>query len=262
MALALRLRSRVSSACGSEMSPFSGDEMVRLSITDVADGGSQATSYRARFDYAGDRYGLGVEHLMVEPRFAPAVGYTRREDFRRDLATLRFSPRLTGNRYVRRLNWQGTFDYVTDAAVTTLANRSIDGSFGIEFHSGDQATVQYIDEYERIPQAFRIAPGVTIPVGGYRNHNFTAAYTLANQRLVAGRVAVSTGDLYGGTRREASYTGRIAPAAQFAIEPGVSLAWVELPFGDFSARLLTSRFSYTPTARLFVSSLVPLHVLA
>ena len=134
-----------------------------------------------------------VEHLMVGPQFAPAVGYTRREDFRRDLATVRFSPRLTGNRYMRKLTWQGTFDYVTDAAVTTLANRSIDGSFGIEFHSGDQATVQYVDDYELIPQAFRIAPGVTIPAGGYRNHTLTGSYSLANQRLVAGRVAVSTG---------------------------------------------------------------------
>jgi hypothetical protein len=249
---------------------FGADASIRVSAnttvlgyyarTDVANGGSPATSYRARFDYAGDRYGLGVEHLMVEPRFAPAVGYTRREDFRRNLATLRFSPRLSGNRYLRRLISQGTFDYVTDAAITTIANRTIDGSFGIEFHSGDQASVQFVDDYERIPQAFRIAPGVTIPVGGYRNHNVTASYSLANQRLIAGRLTVSTGDLYGGRRREASYSGRIAPAPQFAIEPGVSLAWIELPYGNFSARLLTSRFSYTPTARLFVSSLVQLNV--
>ena len=33
-----------------------------------------------------------------------------------------------------------------------------------------------------------------------------------------------------------------------------------LPFGTFSARLLTSRFSYTPTTRVFVSSLVQFNV--
>ena len=40
------------------------------------------------------------------------------------------------------------------------------------------------------------------------------------------------------------------------MEPSISLAWVDLPVGDFSARLFTSRFTYTPTTRLFVSSLI------
>ncbi len=224
--------------------------------TDVDGDNSQASSYRARVDYAGDRYGLAGEHLMVGRLFAPAVGYTRRDDFRRDLATARFSPRLKSNRHMRKLTWQGTLDYVTDAAVTTVENRSIDGSFGIEFHSGDQATVQYVDEYERIPQNFRISPGVTVPAGGYQNHNLSASYSLANQHIVAGRVTVSSGAFYNGTRHEASYSGRVALAPQFAIEPGVSLAWVDLPYGDFSARLLAGRFTYTPTTRLFVSSLI------
>ena len=193
---------------------------------------------------------------MVGPRFAPQVGYARRDDFRRDLATARFSPRLKGNRYMRKLTWQSTFGYDTDADVTRVENRSLEGSFGIEFHSGDQASVQYVDEYERIPQNFRIAPGVTVPAGGYQNRNVSASYSLANQRPVAGRVTVSSGALYNGTRHEASYSGRVALAPQFAIEPSLSLAWVDLPYGDFSARLLAGRFTYTPTTRLFVSSLI------
>ena len=78
--------------------------------TDVAGSASQAASYRARFDYAGDRYGLAGEHLLVAPAFAPAVGYARRENFRRDLASARFSPRLKNNRAMRKLTWQGTLD--------------------------------------------------------------------------------------------------------------------------------------------------------
>jgi hypothetical protein len=224
--------------------------------TDTAAGGTKASSYRARFEYAGDRYGLAAEHLMVGPRFEPAVGYARRDDFRRDLATVRFSPRLRNNRTMRKLTWQSTLDYVTDADVTTLENRSVDGSFGIEFHSGDQASVQYVDEFERLPSAFRIAPGVTVPQGGYQHRTVIGSYTLANQRTVAGRMTVTSGAFYNGTRREASYSGRVALVPQFAVEPAVSLAWVDLPYGDFSARLLTGRFTYTPTTRLFVSSLI------
>jgi hypothetical protein len=35
---------------------------------------------------------------------------------------------------------------------------------------------------------------------------------------------------------------------------------VRLPYGDFDARLLTSRITYTPTTRLFVSSLMQYNV--
>jgi hypothetical protein len=43
---------------------------------------------------------------------------------------------------------------------------------------------------------------------------------------------------------------------QFAFEPSLSLNWVDLPFGEFSATLLSSRFIFTPTPRMGVSSLI------
>lgn len=215
-----------------------------------------ANSYRASFEYAGDRYGLGVERLLVGRGFDPSLGYTRRTDFRRDVASLRFSPRLRNNRWMRKLTWQGSWAYYTDAGVTQVQNRALEGSFGIEFHSGDQAFVSVTDEYELLPQDFTIAPGVRVPQGGYSADTFRASYTFANQRRFAGRFATAVGDFYDGTRREASYSGRVAVVPQFAMEPGISLSWVEIPYGDFAARLLTNRFTYTPTARLQVSSLV------
>jgi len=228
--------------------------------TDVPGSTAEATSYRGRFEYAGDRYGLIAEHLMVGAGFVPEVGYTRRENFRRETGSARFSPRLRNNRYMRKLTWQGTFTYDTDADVTRVENRSIDGGFGIEFHSGDTAAVQYTGEYELLPQNFRIAPGVIVPQGGYDNKTIGANYSLASNRLVAGRVALSGGPFYDGTRTETSYSGRISVMPQFALEPSISLAWVRLPYGDFNARLIASRFTYTPTTRLFVSSLIQFNV--
>jgi hypothetical protein len=228
--------------------------------TDVPRSDAQATSYRGRFEYAGDRYGLAAEHLDVGAGFVPEVGYTRRENFRRNTGSARFSPRLRRNPYMRKLTWQGTFTYDTDADVTRVENRTIDAGFGIEFHSGDTTAIQYLGEYELLPQNFRIAPGVIVPQGGYDNKTIAANYSLANNHPVAGRFAVSAGPFYDGTRREASYSGRVAFLPQFAVEPSVSLAWVRLPYGDFNARLIASRFTYTPTTRLFVSSLIQFNV--
>ena len=228
--------------------------------TDIAGQSSQAASYRARYEYAGDRYGIVAEHLLVDPDFAPEVGYTRREDFRRETGTVRFSPRLKRSKTMRKLTAQSTFTYDTNAAVSEVQNRSVDSSFGIEFHSGDTATVEYIGEYELLPTAFRIAPRVTVPQGGYDNKTLSAVYSLANNRALAGRVSAATAAFYDGHRYDASYSGRIAFLPQLASEPSISLSWVRLPYGDFDARLVANRITYTPTTRLFVSSLIQYNV--
>ena len=63
------------------------------------------TSYRGHLDYAGDRYGVQLEHLLIGPDFRPEVGFVRRRDMRRSFAELRFSPRpasIRGGAALRR----------------------------------------------------------------------------------------------------------------------------------------------------------------
>ncbi|MGE3520176.1 MAG: DUF5916 domain-containing protein [Vicinamibacterales bacterium] len=220
--------------------------------------GTDATrsSFRGRFEHLGDRYGVAVEHLGVDRGFEPSVGYTRRTDFRRSTAYARFSPRPRDSRLVRKLTWEGTFTYYTDAARTQVQNRSVDANFNVEFHSGDQAEVRYTHEYELLPVDFAIASGVTVAAGGYQSRSVRGTYWLNNRRRFAGRLRWRTGSFYDGTRQEASYTGRVSIAPRFALEPGISLSWVDLPAGAFTARLLTNRFMFTPTPRMQVSSLV------
>jgi hypothetical protein len=213
-------------------------------------------SYRGLFDYAGDRYGLSAEHVLVGQGFEPAVGFLRRENFRRTSASARFSPRLRAHRQIRKLTWQTSLDYITDAKVSRLENRSIEGSFGIEFHSGDSTSIAYVRDYELLPNRFAIAPEVIVPTGGYRSGTLSVSHTLAQQRRVSGTLSAGTGSFYDGTKREASYSGRIGVTAQFAVEPGVTINWVRLPYGDFTTRLISNRSIFTPTPRMLLSSLV------
>jgi hypothetical protein len=45
-----------------------------------------------------------------------------------------------------------------------------------------------------------------------------------------------------------------------SVEPSVSLNWVDLPWGDFTARLVSTRLTVTPTPRMLLSSLVQYNV--
>ena len=62
--------------------------------------------------------------------------------------------------------------------------------------------------------------------------------------------------MYNGSKSEVTYSGRWGVVPQFSMEPGVTIDWVSLPYGDFTAKLLNSRFTLTPSARMLVSSLI------
>jgi hypothetical protein len=214
------------------------------------------SSYRGTFDYAGDRYGLSGEHLLIGERFDAQTGYVRRTDFRRTFGEGRFSPRPGRRNLVRKYNFIGSVDYVTNARASEVQNRQVRGQFQTDFQNSDVFTLEYTRDYELVPRSFLISPGVVVPAAGYSSQNLRTNYSLGQQRLLSGRVAVGYGSFYGGRRTEVSYNGRIGIVPQFAFEPSLSLNRVDLPVGSFSATLLSSRFIVTPTPRLSVSSLI------
>jgi hypothetical protein len=212
-------------------------------------------SYRGRFAYGGDRYGLSLDRIVVEGNFNPEVGFVRRTDFALNSVNARFSPRLRRGGAIRQLTWQANLEYITDAAADVLEDRTQSGQFGVEFNTSDQVQVTVDRVYERLPADFTISPGVVVPQGGYSTHTLSANYTLAQQRKVSGRISGSRGSFYGGTRTSAGYSGRLAVNAHVGIEPNITLNWVTLPYGDFTARLVGVRLAIAPTARLGFSGL-------
>ena len=221
---------------------------------------TDGASYRGRFDYTNDRYGLAAEHMLIDAGFNPEMGFTRRTDVRRSFAQARFSPRPRRSHVVRKLTWQASLDYLTDAKAAQVQAKEQNALFRLDLQNSDNAQLEYSREYEFLPARFTVSPGVVVPAGGYRSETTRASYTMGQQRRVSGRFSVASGTLYAGTRREATYSGRWGVLPQFSIEPSLSLVRAELPYGDFNARLVSSRFTVTPSARMLLSSLVQFNV--
>jgi uncharacterized protein DUF5916 len=225
--------------------------------TETSGAAGDQSSYRGRFDYAGDRYGLQIEHLLVGDKFNPEIGFMRRTDFRRSSIGARFSPRPKSNRLIRRLDWEAGYDYITDSRRTRVENRQLSGTFQVDFENSDQWTLDYLHDFEYLPRSFEIATGIIVPIGGYDYDTVRMTYELGQQRSVSGRLSVATGTFYDGHKREANFTsGRVALTARVSIEPGVTMNWIDLPQGRFTNRLLTARGIFTPSPRMLISSLV------
>ena len=210
-------------------------------------------SYRGRFVYGGDKYGLDIDHLKVGDAFNPEVGFVARRDFRRTFALARFSPRppIPG---VRKLTWDARLDYIERASDRTLQTRTEAGSFRIEFDSGDLLTADFERTEDRPERAFDLPGGITIRPGVYDYEQATVSYSLGNTRKLTGVLSANTGSFYGGDQDTVSYTGRVDLTHQLAVEPRVSLT--RLTFGDrrITTGLVSARTNFSMTPRMFVTA--------
>ncbi len=223
--------------------------------------GSDDVSYRAHLNYAGDRYGVELERLVVGTHFNPEVGFMRRLDFGRNLGAFRFSPRPRSIAAIRRFVWEGRFDSFRSRA-GRLDTELLQGKFGVELENSDVLMADYIRSNEYVDRVYDVA-GVDVGVGGYRFQDIMLTYELGQQRRFSGLVTAQHGGFFGGKkttigfgRRTGLSGGRLAITPRVSFEPGMSLNWIELPAGEVTTTLLTTRTTYTPTPFLFVSALV------
>ena len=221
----------------------------------------QDTSYQGAFRYNGDRYGMTAEHLFVDAEFAPAVGFVRRDDFRKSRGSVRFSPRPRGIKAVRKFTWEGFYDYISDA-VGVVETREAQGRFETEFENSDTIEVSFTDTYDLLKGPFAIAPDVTIPVGAYDFRNARTSLRLGPQRRLSGIVFAEHGTFYGGTKTavgfggRGSFSGRVEVTPQFSFQPGLSFNWIDLTQGSFLTQLVTTHATYTINPKTFVSTLI------
>jgi hypothetical protein len=212
-------------------------------------------SYRAQLDYAGDRYGVLVERLVVDREFNPDIGYVRRRDIRLSQAQLRFSPRPRASRIVRRLSYSANLAY-TENAAGRVETRDWRGEFGLDFQNSDSLSVSYGGAYEFLPISPRIL-GITIPSGGYDAATTRAAFNFGRQRRVSGNVSVEHGEFYGGNKTTVNISqGRVNLTPQVSVEPTYQGNWVDVPFGASTTHLAGTRVTYTVTPTMFMSALV------
>jgi hypothetical protein len=214
------------------------------------------TSYRAQLDYNADRYGLQLEHLLVNDGFSPEVGFLRRDDMRRSFASARFSPRPRRAGAVRRYSSTASLTYIENLA-RRVDYRDATLDVGVEFQTGDRFGIAASRGLEFIPAPFRVGNQVTIPVGAYDFDLAKLSYNVSQQRRLAGNVSVEHGAFYGGHRTALTVSrGRLNLSSRLSAEPSYSVNWIDVPQSAFTTHLLGSRVTYSISPLMFGSALV------
>jgi hypothetical protein len=218
--------------------------------------GKDTSSYRADAEYTADRYGLQLERLVVGAGFDPGIGYVHRQDLHKTYALARFSPRPQHSALVRKISYTGASTYITNGS-GQVVTKDLSAQFSLLFQNSDQFLVNYDQLYDLLTQPFAIAPGVTVPTGGYDYGNLQVGYNFGQQWIVSGNLLAEYGTFYTGHKTAISFSKtRINLQARLYVEPTVSLNRVDLAQGSFTTRLIGSRVTYTATPLMFVSALV------
>ncbi|MEQ1910676.1 MAG: DUF5916 domain-containing protein [Vicinamibacterales bacterium] len=213
-------------------------------------------SYRGQLDYTADRYTLQLERLAIGDHFNPETGFVRRDDMRKNAALFKFSPRLSGSKIIRKLNYQGSLNYVENGR-GHLESREQAAEFAINFVNNDILAVNAARTYEFLPQPFAIARGVTLPVGGYAFDNIKINYNMSQQRPRAANITVERGTFYNGRKMTLSIArGRAQVTPRLSMEPTYSFNKVSLVQGRFTTHLAGSRVTFAMTPLMFASALV------
>ena len=154
-------------------------------------------SYQTAFTYNGDRYALGIDHLLVDDNFNPEIGFLRRDDFRRTFVQAQFSPRPASIDAVRQFTWGGSLEYILNGA-GQLESRVAQTSFGTEFENSDRFSVDLQRSYELLVEPFDISSDVSIPVGGHGFQDYYASYSMGAQRKISGTFSLQRGEFFDG----------------------------------------------------------------
>jgi Domain of unknown function (DUF5916) len=222
--------------------------------TESGDRPGDDSSYRGRFDWNADRYGLQAEHLFVGAAFNPEVGFLRRTAFRRSFGQARFSPR-PGWRGVRKIFYEASADYITDTA-NRPESKELQATYRMELENSDIWSVDVTENYERLVTRFEVGENVFVPPGEYEFNQVRGTYTLGQQRRVSGSIVVAGGGFYEGTLTELTWRGRVEFSGQFYVEPTISWNHVDVPWGADDTNLFSTRATYTISPRMFASALI------
>jgi len=238
-------------------SRFRGSQNLELRAwylrTARPDATTNNSAFGAILEYPNDRWYGRFQTTEVQEQFDPAVGFLRRQNYRRYAPTLQFQPRPRNHRSIRQFRFGATADVMTDRQ-NDLLTRQVDVTlFSIMMHTGDHLSINGTRRRERLDAPFRISRRITLPAGAeYDYTRFRIFARTAERRVLAVSGRYETGDFYSGTRTQRQVNLALRARPGYLLFVGGEWNSVALPEGRFTTRLyrLVGETQFSPFVSL------------
>jgi hypothetical protein len=108
---------------------------------------------------------------------------------------------------------------------------------GISFESGDWGEIEIEFTYDLLEEPFEICEGIVIDPGEYSNTVYAIRAESSQKRIISAFMSYETGSHYGGNIDQFEAYVTIKPNKHFNFELLTEYNNVELPAGDFEAKI-------------------------
>ena len=203
-----------------------------------------------RFNFPNDPWSGSLSYREFGVSYDPAVGFSRRNSFRRVEPRIRFSPILEKSSTIRELKWEVSFENLMSLQWKKLTQNIRLTPLSIRFESGDEISYQIIRNFERLEYDFDILSdnSIIIPVGNYTNWSHQIELETANYRKIVYGIELNTEGFWSGNRTEYENELIFRPFPGINLNLGYIHSRVNLREGNFKTNLVRflGDFDFTP----------------
>lgn len=194
--------------------------------------------------------------LRIGENFNPEVGFAPRVGVRKSSAMLGITPRPEETiPWIREINPQVEVDYYANSE-NELETRRAEARLGVTFSDSSFLMAFRESSFERLEEVFEISDGIGIEPGDYSFDETGIFYRSDRARLLSVSGRYGSGSFYDGHRDSYRAGFTVQPSHKLAAEMAWSHNDVDLPVGDFSTDLLTTRLAYSFSNKMFLNALI------
>ena len=195
---------------------------------------------------AGFKGGVGVKE--VQANFNPALGFINRRDIRDYTGELGYTYRPSG-RSLRSLYTSGNvqhIEYLDGGLQSEVSQLRVE----LENQTTDKLSLRFQNQKEGVLDPFEICDGIIIPPGDYSFDQVRAGVSTGPHRRFVTSASYATGDFYDGQLDNVNASVEWIPVPRFRAMISYDYNDVELPQGDFVARLARVGLDVIMSAKL------------
>ena len=193
-----------------------------------------------RINFPNDPWSGSLSYREFGNWYDPAVGFSRRNSFRRVEPRIRFSPLLEKSSVIRELQWEISFENLMSLDWKRLTQNIRLTPLSVRFESGDEMSYQIIKNFESLEYDFNILGdnSIIIPTGDYSNWKHQIEFETANHRKIVYEIELNAEGFWSGNRTEYENTLTLRPFSGMNLSLGYIHSNVKLSEGSFKTNLI------------------------
>ena len=224
--------------------PYSKPE---LSISDLSVRGFRIT-------YPNDIFRSHVSYREFGNNYNPAVGFGRRNGFKRIQPSFSYHPRPERYDFIRQVEFGIQYEFMTDLENKMLKKQTTITPFNIRFESQDQLSAKIVSLIEYLDQPFTIYEDITIPIEEYSSEELQVKFETSEKRMLSTEFEYQTGDFWNGQKQTIKTQISVKPFSGFNIQTEYEKNTVKLSGKSFNTELYNFELGIYPTPRTAIFS--------